>query len=441
MQIPEIQYARAGEVRIAYQVFGEGPVDVVVAGGPAGHLEILWEEPVIVRWFERMASFARVAIFDRRGTGASDPGDGPPTLEHYLADVDAVIDACGFVRPALSGGAEGGAMLALYAARRPERVSALVLADTGARDTVAQTPEMTAQIEELIDEHWGKGGIVALYAPSMAGDERFMRWAARLERNAVSPRGARELMRLAQQMDLREDLPLIQAPTLILHRRDDALVPVQEGRELAELIPNARLVEVEGRDTMTWVGDTSVMLDETEEFLTGRRVQRPVERELATIVFTDICGSTELAARLTDARWRDLLAEHDRLVAREVERGGGRVVKSIGDGVLATFASPGGAVRAARAAIEAVAPLGLRIRAGLHTGEIELLEREDVGGIAVNIGARVVDLAPPGAVLVSSTVKDILVGSGLAFEDHGDHELRGVPGAWSLYALADGGVA
>lgn len=441
MQTPEIQYARAGDVRIACQVFGEGPVDVVVAGGPAGHLDVFWEEPVIVRWFERMASFARVAIFDRRGTGASDPGDGPATLEHYIADVDAVIEACGFVRPALWGGAEAGAMFALYAARRPERVSALVLSDTPTRGTIALTPELTAELEELIEEHWGKGQIVALYAPSMTGDERFMRWAARLERHAVSPRGARDIMRLAQAVDLLDDLPLIQAPTLVLHRRDDALVPVEEGRKIAELIPNARLVEVDGRDTMTWVGDTSVLLDETEEFLTGRLAQRTVERELTTVLFTDICGSTELASRLADARWRDLLAEHDRLVAREVERGGGRVVKSTGDGVLATFASPGGAVRAAHAAIESVEPLGIRIRAGLHTGEIELLDREDVGGIAVNIGARIVDLAPPGAVLVSSTVRDILVGSGLAFEPHGDHELRGVPGEWSLYALADGAAA
>jgi class 3 adenylate cyclase len=290
---------------------------------------------------------------------------------------------------------------------------------------------------DLIENSWGKGELVSFYAPSMAGDERFRRWAARLERNSVSPQGARQILRIGAESDIRDVLPRIKAPTLVLHRRDDTFVPLSEAEELAAGIPDARLVVVEGRDNMGWVGDQESLLDETEEFLTGTRAERPAERVLSTVLFTDIVGSTDLAARLSDSRWRDLLAEHDRLLREEIESCDGRVIKSTGDGVLATFDRPAQAVRAARGAIDAVAGLGVRVRAGVHTGEVEVLE-DDVGGLAVHIGARIVDMAEPEQVLVSGTVGGILVGSGLRFTAEGTHRLRGVPGEWPLYALADG---
>ncbi len=424
-------------MRVAYQVFGSGPLAVVTSGGPASHLDVLWEEPRVRRWHERLASFARVAIFDRRGTGASDPADGPPTLEQYTEDLGAVMDACGFDRAALLGGAEAARMCALFAADHPERVSALVLTGGSARGDAGLAPERVSALEELIETAWGRGEIIAgLYAPSMAGDERFRRWAARMERNAVSPRAARELVRLIADSDVRPVLSRIRAPTLVTHRREDTLVPIAEGRALAQAIPGARFVEFEGRDNMAWVGDAEPMLDEIEEFLTGRRGEHEPERVLATILFTDIVGSTELAARLTDRRWRDLLAEHDELVRREIERAHGRPIKSTGDGFLATFPTPGQAIRAAHAAIESTAAVGLRVRAGVHTGEVELFDG-DIGGVAVHIAARIAALAPPSQTIVSRTVKDILIGSGLSLTSHGTHTLKGVPGRWTLYALAD----
>ncbi len=434
MQIPETQYAHAGEVRIAYQVFGEGAVEVVTCGGPAGHVELFWESPHVRRYFERMGTFARMAIFDRRGTGASDPSDGPPSIEQYTDDLGAVIDACGFERPALAGGAEGGRMCALFAAEHPERVSKLVLTGVAASGAAVLPPAIRARMEEVIESSWGKGELVGVYAPSMAGDESFRRWMGRLERNAVSPRGAREIMGVSAESDIRAALPKIQAPTLILHRHDDTLVPLEEGRKLAEAIPDARLVVVPGVDNMGWVGDVDALLDETEEFLTGRRGVRQPDRVLGTVLFTDIVGSTAVAARLSDRRWRDLLTEHHDAVREEVERAGGRVVKTLGDGVLAQFDSPTAALRAAPAAMEAVEPLGLRLRAGAHTGEIELLG-DDVGGLAVHIGARVAASAEAGEIWVTGTIKDILIASGLHFEPRGTHDLKGVPGEWPLYAL------
>ena len=438
MQAPETEFARAGEARIAYQVFGSGPVQLVSCGGPASHIELMWEEPLARRWLERLASFARVAIFDRRGTGASDPADGPPTLEQYLEDLAAVMHACGFNRAALVGGGEATRVCVLFAATHPERVSALVLMGAAARGSAVLRPEVLSTLERIIDTSWGKGEMISAYAPSMAGDERFRRWAARLERNSVSPRGARQILRMASRSDVTDALPRIEAPTLVLHRRGDPLVPLAEGRAVAAAIPGARFVELEGHDSMPFVGDADALLDETEEFLTGSRATRRTERALATVLFTDIVGSTDLAARLSDRPWRDLLVGHDELVRREVERGGGRLIKTVGDGVLATFDRPGEAVRAACSIVEGVGGLGLRLRAGLHTGEIELVG-DDVGGLAVHIGARIMALAQPQQICVSGTVRDILVGSGLEFDSLGTHELRGVPGSWPIYAVAPTG--
>ncbi|MEA2272270.1 MAG: hypothetical protein QOI98_978 [Solirubrobacteraceae bacterium] len=439
MQIPDTEFARAGDLHIAYQVFGSGPVELLVTGGPAGHIEIYWEEPLVRRWNECMASFARVALFDRRGTGASDAPDEPPTLEQYMEDMLAVIDACGFERPALFGGSEGGCLCALFAATYPERVSALAVLDTAARGLVAMQPGVMETISDLIENEWGKGRLVtSIYAPSMAGDVRFERWGARLERNSVTPRGARQILELMAESDVSDALPRIQAPTLVMHRREDQVVPIAEGRAFAAAIPGARFVELEGTDAMGWTGDADSVLDELEEFLTGTRSHFRHDRALATVLFTDIVGSTDLASRLGDRRWRHLLTEHDHLIRRELDRAGGRVVKSVGDGVLAMFDSPTDAVRAARSAIEAVRPLDLHLRAGLHIGEVELLEDGDIGGLAVHIGARITDLAEPEQVLVSGTVRDILVGSGLELIPDGTHRLRGVPGKWPVYALGDG---
>jgi class 3 adenylate cyclase len=435
VQTPDTEYARAGDIRIAYHLFGEGPTPIVWSGGPAGHIEVFWEEPSVQRWNERLASFGRVAMFDRRGTGASDPADGPPTLEQYGEDLLAVMDACGFERAAVLGGSEAGRMAAQFAAEHPERVSALVLTGVSAKGAAVLEPGLVEALEQIIESSWGRGDIVRLYAPSMVGDERFQRWAGRLERHSVSPRGARDILRISIESDITEALPRIAAPTLVLHRRDDALVPVAAGREVAEAIPGARFVELEGVDNMGWVGDADAVLDEMEEFLTGRLTARRRGRALATVLFTDIVGSTELAARLSDRRWRDLLGEHDRMVRREIERAAGSVVKSTGDGFLATFASPTDGVRAARAAAEAVRGLGLTIRAGVHTGEVELMDG-DVGGLAVHIAARIAALAEPEEVLVSGTVRDILVGSGLRLEPRGRHVLKGVPDEWPVFGLA-----
>jgi len=438
VRIPDTQYARAGEVRVAYQVFGQGPIDLVFAGGPAGHVEIYWEEPLIRRFFEWVGSYARVAMFDRRGTGASDPAEEPPRIEHYLEDVMAVIDACGFAKPAFFGGAEGGALFALFAATYPDRVSALVLNDVAPRGSELLTPDRRQRVEELIEREWGKGLIVGgVYAPSAVDDERFMRWAARLERNCTSPRGARELVRVMAETDVSDALARIKAPTLVLHKRGNTFVPVEHGRALAAAIPGARLIEVEGTDTMGWTEPDERMLGEIEEFLTGRRGRRPVERALATILFTDIVDSTKTAARLTDSRWRLLLTQQEEIVRREIGRAGGRFIKSTGDGALASFDLPARAMAAARAAIEGVDVLGVRLRAGAHVGEVELLG-EDIGGLAVHIGARIAALAPPGQLMVSGAVKEVLAGSGLEFVAHGVHELKGVPGEWPLYVLRVG---
>jgi class 3 adenylate cyclase/alpha-beta hydrolase superfamily lysophospholipase len=437
MQIPDTQYARAGDIRIAYQVFGSGAVEAVSSGGPAGHIEIYWEEPLVRHYFERLGTFARVAIFDRRGTGASDPGPGPPTLEQYTEDMEAVIDACGFERPVVMGGAESGRMCILFAARKPERVDKLVLTGVSASGAAVQRAGVMEFVEDVIENSWGEGRVVSVYAPSMENDERFRRWIGRLERMSVSPGAARDILHIAFTSDVTDVLDEVKAPTLVLHRRDDTLTPVEEGRKLAAAIPGARFVELPGRDSMGWVGDMDSLLDETEEFLTGRRGQRANESVLGTVLFTDICGSTQIAAQLSDRRWRDLLAEHHEKVGAEIEHAGGEVIKTFGDGVLATFDSAARALRAAPAAIDAVARLGLQLRAGAHTGEIELLG-DDVGGLAVHIGARVAANAQPGEVWVTGTIKDILIASGLRFESRGTHDLKGVPGVWPLYALNGG---
>jgi class 3 adenylate cyclase len=438
---PVTRYAASGDLQIAYQVIGEGPRDLVVVPGFVSNVELLWEEPGVERFLERLASFARVVLYDKREQGLSDRLGRVPTLEDGLDDVMAVMDAAGASKAAVFGYSEGGPLATLFAAAHPERVTALVLYGSYAR--ILQAPDYPVGISEQVLDAWlrvlqeGWGGPVGLewFAPSRLDDERFAGWWARYLRGGGSPRTATGLIDVYRAIDVRDALSSIGVPTLVLHRADDQLVPAAQGRYLAEHIRGARYVELPGGDHFVAAGDPEPLADEIEEFLTGAARVREPDRVLATVLFTDIVGSTEQAGRLGDRRWRDLLAGHDELVRRQLTRFGGREVKTVGDGFLATFDGPARAVRCACAARDAVRRLGIELRAGVHTGECEVIGT-DVGGIAVHIGARVAAAAAPGEVLVSSTVRDLVVGSDLAFETRGSHTLRGVPGEWRLFAAS-----
>jgi class 3 adenylate cyclase len=439
---PQTRYARAGGVHIAYQVVGDGPVDLVYVPPTLQQVEHLWDEPRVATFFERLARFSRLILFDRRGTGLSDPLAGAQTLEDQIEDLLAVIDAAGARRPALFAQAEGATMAALFAASHPERVRALVLYAGMARMTAApgyewpgSDAERGARLDEIA-EHWGDGTRVDLLAPSVAPDPALRRWFAKLERLSASPGALAPLFAIAGETDVRDVLPSIRCPTLLLHRSGDRMIDVRHSRYLAEQIPGARYVELPGEDNLIVVGDSERVLEEVQRFLTGAHTPPEPERVLATVLFTDIVSSTETAARLGDRAWRDLLVRHDALSRMQLERYRGRAVKSLGDGFLATFDGPARAIRCALALREAVAELGVELRAGLHTGECEAIG-EDLGGLAVHIGARVGALAAPCEVLVSGTVKDLVVGSGIGFADRGEHALKGVPGTWRLWAAED----
>ena len=434
------RYADSSGVKIAYQVHGEGPIDLVFVPGFVSHVELYWDDPLAARFLRRLSSFARVVLYDKRGQGLSDRLGGPPTLEDSMEDLDAVISAVGCERPAIFGVSEGGPMSVLYAATKPQRVAALVLFGTYAR--MLEAPDFPQGLPadglerwaEIIKRDWGGAVGVDLWAPSAAGDQEFERWWARLLRYGTSPSGAIALMSLYEEIDTRGVLPAIDVPTLIVQRRGDRISPVEQGRYLAEAIPGARYVELDGEDHIPIVGDQDSVLDEIEEFLVGSRGGAESERALATILFTDIVGSTERAAELGDRRWRELLERHDAAVRRQLVRHRGREVKTMGDGFLATFDGPARAIRCAAGVREGVAGLGLDVRAGIHTGEVELIG-SDVGGMAVTIGARIGALAAPGEVLVSSTVRELVVGSGIEFADRGARSLKGAPGEWRLFAV------
>ena len=432
MATPRTQYAHSGDASIAFQVLGSGPLNLAVVNGPASHLELIWEEPGTARAFHRLASFSRLVVFDRRGTGLSDPVVRPPTLEQQMDDLGAVLDAAGMDRTALFGASDLG-LCALFAATYPDRVTALVLSGVASAGMKTITEEIRSQYLDAIENHWGDGTLMPLYAPSQVGNRAFEEWWARMQRSAVSPGMARQLMDMISRTDLRAVLPTIRVPTLVMHQANDQYIPVELGREVASLIPGARFVEHPGGDTYNWIDPLG--LDDVEEFLTGRRQSAPGDRVLATVMFTDIVGSTEHASRLGDGRWRALLDSHNSVVRTSLERWRGTEVKTIGDGFLATFDGPARAVRCASEIVDSMTPLGLNVRTGLHTGECELVG-DDVAGMAVHIGARVMAEAQPGEVLASSTVKDLVVGSELRFEDRGSHELKGVPDEWRLYALA-----
>jgi len=441
--VPQTQYARSGNVHIAYQVVGDGPIDLVYVPGWVSHVELAWDEPVLASFLRRLASFSRLITFDKRGTGLSDrvPEDQLPTLEERMDDLRAVMDAVGSKRAALFGVSEGGNMSVLFAATYPERTVALATCGCYAKRVWSPdypwAPDPAAREQEYqhIEREWGNLMDLSRYIPSKMHDEAFARRLATYCRRSASPGAAVALLKMNTQIDTRHVLPTIRVPTLVLHRTGDMDVNVEEGRWIAAHIPGARFVELPGDDHMPWVGDQDAVLDELQEFLTGVRPVRDIDRVLATVLFTDIVGSTEEVARVGDRAWRDLLERHHAMVRGELARFRGKEVNTAGDGFFATFDGPARGVRCALSIHDAARTLGLGVRAGLHTGEVELAG-ESLSGLAVHIGARVAALGGAGETLVSSTVKDLVAGSGLRFEDRGVHALKGVPGAWQLYAAS-----
>jgi class 3 adenylate cyclase len=427
-------------VSIAYQVVGDGPLNVVFIPGFVSNVDFYWELPGPTRIFERLASFSRVILWDKRGTGLSDPVERVPTLDERADDLMAVMDAAECERAALFGVSEGGPMGLLFAASHPERASALVL--YGASPKFSSGPgwewgwspdEISSRLAE-IERDWGEGALLSLFAPSYANSEPARLAWGRYQRTGASPRMGRAVFEALCEIDCRNILSAVNVPTLILHVTGEKVARVEAARYMAQRIQGARMVEFSGEDHLTPMFEPDPIVDEVEQFLTGVRHDRQPDRVLATVMFTDIVGSTSRAAELGDHRWRDLLATHDAAVRRQLERFGGREVKATGDGFLATFAAPSRAITCACAVRDAVRPLGIDVRVGLHTGECET-KGDDVTGMAVHTGARVASLAGAGEVLVSSTVKDLVAGSRIGFADRGTHALRGVPGEWHLFAV------
>jgi class 3 adenylate cyclase len=444
MDRPGTSYARSGDVSIAYQVFGEGELDLVHVPGFVNQVEMVWEYEPSRRWLERLASFSRVITLDRRGTGLSDPVSGTPTLDERMDDLRAVMDAAGSQRAALMGISEGVPLCLLFAATYPERVQAVVCYGGAPRSTWAEDYPWAVPAEALTESaaaflfpSWGDGSVIEITAPSQADNPEARAFMGRLTRATASPGTIVKLSQAFMDTDVRDIVPSVHVPALVLHRRHDRLVNVRNGRWLAEHLPDARLVELVGDDHNGWYETPEVTLGEVEEFLTGTRAIAEPERVLATVLFTDIVDSTRTATELGDRRWRAVLEAHQREVRAALGRHGGREVKSTGDGFLATFQGPARAIGCAREILSAAEPLGIRVRAGLHTGECEVMD-DDIGGIAVHIAARVSGNAGPGEVVVSRTVKDLVAGSGIVFEDRGEHTLKGVPEAWRLFAVAPG---
>jgi class 3 adenylate cyclase len=442
---PATKFAKLGNDRVGYQVLGQGPLDLVFLTGMSSHIDLRWEEPLNEYFLHRLASFSRLILFDRRGTGVSDPVpfDHLPAWEEWADDMRVVLDAVGSERAALMAWFDGGPMAMLFAATYPGRTAALVLAHTSARYVRTDdyphgfAPDVAEQLLQMVAELWGTEEFVSIAAPSRSMDEGFRQRYGRYLRAAARPREIAAQLRNLLSADVRHVLPLIQCPTLILHRGGYRMVTMEQARYLAEHIPDARLVELPGMDGVLVTEHVGEILGNVEAFLSGIPGGTVSDRVLATVLFTDIANSTDLAASMGDRPWKAVLETHDGVVRDQVARFQGRLVESTGDGVLATFDRPGRGIHAAGAIQEAIRALGIDIRAGLHAGEIELREGgHRVGGIAVHIAARVTALARPGEILVSSTVKDLVAGSGIEFRDRGVHDLRGVPGAWRLFGVA-----
>jgi len=431
-----VKYARSDGIHIAYRIFGDGPRDMVLIPGTLSHVELYWEFPPSEYMLKRFTSFARVIVFDKRGQGLSDRV-AEQTIEERIGDVRAVMDAAGSERATIFGWSEGGPMSLLFAATYPERTSGLVLCGSFASLKAYWSEEKRDLLVKRLNEHWGEGILIPINAPSRAKDEVFLQYFGKLERAAASPGAIVALMRANFGIDARPILPTIHLPTLILHRVGDKTVPVEQGRYLAEHIAGAKYVELPGEDHLLQAFDQDVLdrlIDEVEEFITGERHRPEPDRMLATVMFTDVVGSTEHATRLGDRRWHELLTAYYAAVRKELGAFRGREVNTAGDGLLATFDGPARAIRCACAICDRVKPLGLQVRTGLHSGECELIG-DDVGGIAVHIGARVASAANPDEVLVSSTVRDLVAGSGIKFTDRGTHSLKGVSDEWRLFAV------
>ncbi|PDT68555.1 adenylate/guanylate cyclase domain-containing protein [Bradyrhizobium ottawaense] len=432
---PITQYAKSGNVHIAYQTFGAGPINVVMVPGFVSNVENYWEQPDFARFLRRLSSYARVVTFDKRGTGGSDRVTELPGLDVRMDDLRAVMDAAGMGQAALLGISEGAPLSVLFAATYPERCRALALYGSFSRFSYwFPSDEALANFFGYVEKAWGTGGSLQRFAPSRANDAAFQQWWGRNERLGASPAAVTALMRMNSQIDISGILPAVRVPTLVLHRTEDQVVDVAGGRDVAAHIPGAKLVEFSGTDHIFYVGDGSEKIaDAIEEFFTGAPARIEADRVLSTVLFTDIVGSTEKAASLGDQRWRNLLDDHHTTIRRVLARFRGREVKTTGDGFLATFDGPARGVRCACTIADEIKLLGIDVRAGLHTGECEVIG-EDVGGIAVHIGARVAALAGPSEVLVSSTVKDLVAGSGLRFSDRGIQSLKGIPGEWRIFA-------
>jgi class 3 adenylate cyclase/pimeloyl-ACP methyl ester carboxylesterase len=441
MDVPEARYVRALDgTSIAYQVVGSGSVDIVYSAGVFSNLEIMWEIPEWERFLRRLASFSRLVAFDMRGIGLSDRGPERPTIELQRDDITAVMDAVGLRSGVIFGHSRSASMAMLFAATHPERTKALILYSPVAKSSTTpdfphgmNSEELEAYVDRMIRE-MGTGRILELWAPSVASDDRFVKRWARFERLVASPSAFEELARVLTEIDLRDVLPAIHVPTLVLHRDREAVNVTDQARDVAERIDGATYVELPGVDLLPFVGDADGVLDVIEEFVTGMRPTMRSDRVLSTVLFTDIVSSTEKAIRMGDAAWKDLLTTHDERARSEIARFRGTYVTSTGDGLLARFDGPARAVRCAQAIGEAIRDLGIEIRSGCHTGEIELKD-DDVRGVAVHIGARVMSLAGPSEVFVTSTVRDLTAGSGLLFEDGGEHDLKGVPDRWHLYRV------
>jgi class 3 adenylate cyclase len=438
--LPETSFAKAGDLSIAYQVVGDGGVDVILIPQWLSNIEQYWDHPAAAYFLRRITSFSRLIMFDKRGTGLSDAVPDTQTLEERMDDVLAVMDAVGSQRAVLFGPSEGGPMAALFAATYPERCISLILYGACARWLEAddypegRSPAVVAAYGKGWIEGWGSGASLRVLAPSLSRDEAFRRWWGRFERHSVRPGMVKPIFETINRLDIRAVLPAIKVPTLILHRRGDRLIDVANARYLAGHIAGARYVELPGDDHIWFAGDADALLDEIEEFVTGSRGAHDPDRVLATVMFTDIVSSTEHAARLGDRRWHDLVSDHDELVSKQISVYRGRTIRSTGDGVFASFDGPARAIRCALSVVDAAGTLDVDIRAGLHTGECELAGN-DLAGVTVHIGARIADLAAPSQVLVSGTVRDLVVGSNIAFQYQGVQSLQGVPGEWRLFKV------
>jgi pimeloyl-ACP methyl ester carboxylesterase len=444
-ELPLTQYAKAGDLHIAYQVAGEGPIDVMFVPGLVSNVELVWEEPLQASFLRGLASFSRLILFDKRGTGLSDPVpvDRPPTLEDRMADIDAVLDAVASEKVSLFGFSEGGSTCALFGATHPDRTASLVF--WGATPRIAWAEDWpwgitreqgVAQLKSVEAGNFGEFFGVDFFVPSKVGDAEFERWWSRASRLSASPAMWISLMKTNGATDVRDVLPTIGVPTLVIHREDDRVIDVRSGRYMAAQIPGAKLVVLPGRDHWPWVGDADTALAEVQQFLVGTRPKARVDRFLTTVLFTDIVDSTVMAADLGDSAWSKLLNVHDEFSKDELSHFGGEWIKSTGDGMLAIFDGPGRAIGCAKNLMSRARDSGIQLRAGLHTGEAER-RGQDVAGMAVHIAARVSALATPDEVVVTSTVRDLVAGSGIQFKERVKTKLKGVPGEWQLLSVAE----